>query len=62
MLYDRDGKTLTVWFTDARNEYICEETGDEIVLMKDSSGRVRNPEMGAGSTENLFESAPIASH
>ena len=40
VLYDREGKTLTVWFTDAREEYVCEETGDEVVLIKDSAGRV----------------------
>ena len=40
VLYDREGKTLTVWFTDAREEYVCEETGDEVVLMKDKEGKV----------------------
>jgi len=40
VLYDREGKTLTVWFSDAREEYVCEETGDEVILMKDKSGRV----------------------
>ncbi len=40
VLYDQEGKTLTVWFTDARDEYVCEETGDEIILIKDSSGHV----------------------
>ena len=40
VLYDRDGKTLTVWFTESRDEYVSEETGDEVVLMKDSKGRV----------------------
>ena len=40
VLYDHEGKTLTVWFTDAREEYVCEETGDEVVLMKNSEGRV----------------------
>ena len=40
VLYDREGKTLTVWFTDAREESVCEETGDEVILMKDASGRV----------------------
>ena len=38
--YDREGKTLTVWFTERSREYICEETGEEVVLMKDASGRV----------------------
>ena len=28
VLYDRGGHTLTVWFTDSSQEYICEETGD----------------------------------
>jgi uncharacterized protein YuzE len=38
--YDRQGNTLTVWFGDPGQEHICEETGDEVVLMKDASGRV----------------------
>jgi uncharacterized protein YuzE len=40
VFYDREGQTLTVWFGDPSQEYICEETGDEVVLMKDRSGRV----------------------
>ncbi|MEQ1912582.1 MAG: DUF2283 domain-containing protein [Vicinamibacterales bacterium] len=38
--YDREGKTLTVWFTDRTREHVCEETGDEVVLMKDETGQV----------------------
>jgi len=38
--YDRAGNTLTVWFGNPKDEHICEETGDEVVLMKDKSGRV----------------------
>ena len=38
--YDREGHTLTVWFADPRGEHVSEETGDEVVLMKDRSGRV----------------------
>jgi len=38
--YDRAGNTLTVWFGNAQDEFICEETGDEIVLMKDKFGWV----------------------
>ena len=33
-------KTLTVWFTDPSLEYVSEEAGDEVVLMKDRPGRV----------------------
>jgi hypothetical protein len=40
VFYDREGKTLTVWFTDQSLEHVCEETGEEVVLMKDSSGQV----------------------
>ena len=38
--YDKQGNTLTVWFDDPKQEHVCEETGDEVILMKDKSGRV----------------------
>jgi uncharacterized protein YuzE len=38
--YDREGNTLTVWFGDPADEYVTEETGEEIVLMKDCDGKV----------------------
>jgi uncharacterized protein YuzE len=40
VFYDREGKTLTVWFAERSREYTCEETGEEVVLMKDASGHV----------------------
>ena len=40
VFYDREGKTLTVWFTEPTREYVCEETGEEVVLMKDKTGQV----------------------
>ena len=40
VFYDRTGKTLTVWFGEPEDEYICEETGDEVILMKDRQGHV----------------------
>ena len=40
VVHDREGQTLTVWFTDPKQEFVAEETGDEVVLMKDRSGRV----------------------
>ena len=40
VFYDREGRTLTVWFADQSPEYVCEETGDEVVLMKDAAGHV----------------------
>lgn len=38
--YDREGNTLTVWFGNPADETIAEETGEEIVLMKDREGKV----------------------
>ena len=40
VFYDKEGITLTVWFSDPKEKYVCEETGEEVVLMKDKSGRV----------------------
>ena len=34
------GQPLPVWFADPLQEHGCEETGEEIVGMKDKSGRV----------------------
>jgi hypothetical protein len=38
--FDQHGNTLTVWFGDPQTEHICEETRDEVILMKDRAGRV----------------------
>jgi uncharacterized protein YuzE len=38
--YDQVGNTLTVWFGSPQDEYICEETGNEVILMKDNQGQV----------------------
>ncbi len=40
VVHDAVGHTLTVWFDDPSKEHICEETAEEVVLMKDASGRV----------------------
>ncbi len=40
VFYDHSGNTLTVWFGEPQDEYVCEETGDEVILMKDRSGQV----------------------
>ena len=38
--HDALGRTLTVWFDRPQTEYSCEETGEEVILMKDRAGRV----------------------
>lgn len=38
--YDRIGNTLTVWFGNPEDEEEVEETGEEVILMKDKQGRV----------------------
>ena len=40
VIHDAVGHTLTVWFDDPHTEHVCEETADEVILMKDGGGRV----------------------
>lgn len=40
VFHDRVGNTLVVWFGEPQDEYEVEETGDEVILMKDKNGRV----------------------
>ena len=40
VFYDKTGNTLTVWFADPKKEYVCEEAGDDFILMKDKEGLV----------------------
>ena len=38
--YDKTGNTLSVWFDDPQKEFVCEESDDDVVLVKDRRGRV----------------------
>jgi hypothetical protein len=38
--FDRQGNTLSVWFDDPKKEHLCEESDDDVVLVKDRRGRV----------------------
>ena len=40
VFYDHAGNTLTVWFGEPKSEYVCEETAEEVILMKDKRGHV----------------------
>ncbi|MGC8712432.1 MAG: DUF2283 domain-containing protein [Leptodesmis sp.] len=40
VFYDRTGNTLVVWFGNPQDEVEAEETGDEVILMKDQQGQV----------------------
>ncbi len=40
VVHDRVGHTLTVWLGDPAREYVSTLTEDEVVIMKDRSGRV----------------------
>ncbi|MBE3573529.1 DUF2283 domain-containing protein [Neomoorella thermoacetica] len=40
LYYDKEANTLNVWFDDPEKEYICEETGEEVILIKDKNGKV----------------------
>ena len=38
--FDRAGNSVSVWFDDPAKESVCEEVGDDVVLVKDRRGRV----------------------
>jgi hypothetical protein len=40
VLYYEVGNTLTVWFGNPEEEYVAEETGEEVILIKDRAGKV----------------------
>ncbi|MGI6284933.1 DUF2283 domain-containing protein [Neomoorella humiferrea] len=40
LYYDKEANTLNMWFDDPEKEYICEETGEEVILIKDKNGKV----------------------
>lgn len=40
IFYDQTGNSLIVWFGNPQEEVEAEETGDEVILMKNSEGRV----------------------
>lgn len=40
LFFDSVGNTLTVWFGNPDQEHLCEETGDDVILMKDRNGQV----------------------
>ena len=45
VIHDVTAHTLTVWFADPKTEYICEETTEEVVMMKNKKGDVIGFEM-----------------
>ena len=40
VFHDPIGNTLVVWFGEPSDEVEAEETGDEVILMKDQTGKV----------------------
>lgn len=40
LIHDTIGRTLTVWLGDPASEHSCEETTDELVVMKDRAGKI----------------------
>jgi uncharacterized protein YuzE len=40
VFHDAIGNTLVVWFGEPQEEVDAEETGDEVILMKDKNGKV----------------------
>ena len=40
VILNRESNTLDVWFDNPEKEFICEETGEGIVLKKDKNNKV----------------------
>jgi hypothetical protein len=40
IFYDREGNSLSVLFDDPGKEHVCEESDDDLILVKDRRGRV----------------------
>ena len=40
LYFEREGNTLSVWFDDPQKEHVCEESDDDVILVKDRRGRV----------------------
>ena len=40
VVFDKVGNTLNVWFDGPKKEFLCEETSQEIVLVKNKAGKV----------------------
>ena len=38
--FDREGNTLSVWFDDPKKEHVCEESDEDMILIKDRRGRI----------------------
>ena len=38
--YDRTGNTLSVWLGDPQKEAVCEEIGDDVIVVKNRRGQV----------------------
>lgn len=40
VIYDTIDHSMTVWLSDPKQKYICEETADEVVMMRNKKGKV----------------------
>ncbi len=40
IIFTKETNTLDIWFDDPKKEWVCEETGEDIVLKKDKNGTV----------------------
>jgi uncharacterized protein YuzE len=63
IFYDREGNTLNVWFDSPEKEASCEETVEEVILVKDKTGKVIGFEKlnfrSALTKEEKSESVPV---
>ena len=59
VVFDQESNTLHVWFDDPSKEYVCEETGDEVILIKDINGKVIGFEKLNYRSKNVFDQPEV---
>jgi uncharacterized protein YuzE len=60
VIFDKEGNTLDIWFGKPRKAFVCEETGEEIILKKNKKGRVIGIEMlNVAPLNKIIKKGPI---
>jgi uncharacterized protein YuzE len=40
VVFTKETNTMDIWFDKPEKEFVCEETGEEIILKKDKKGKI----------------------
>lgn len=45
VVFTKETNTMDIWFDKPDKEFVCEETGEEIILKKDKKGKIVGVEL-----------------